>query len=970
MPNILVVDDSRTVRNMVSHMLTKTGAAITIARDGAEGLEAAATGSFDLIITDVKMPRMNGYQLCSKVNKEITTPPIPVLIMSADVDEHHVENGFLAGAWGHIPKHNLKNELIPRVREILRRRRIARDWRFLIAEPSQKIRTHLRAELPAMGIRAATAGCGETTIQALKHHHPDFIFLDVAIPDMKIEHLCRTIRDMPGMEHIPIALMSWSSQSEALQSILEGYSAAHLQKPFSTAQLILMAERLLMDNRTRLASENLAMRQEFKTIYTSMAEMVQTLENRDAFTRGHSEKVAELSAAIGRQLGLSLGELERLTLAARLHDIGKVGIRDSLLLKPEELSTEEMEAIRRHPEAGARLLEPLARLDDVIPAVRQHHERFDGKGYPAGLKGNAINLMARIIAVGDAYQAMVSERPYRKAKKPHEALQTMREALGTQFCPTCGRAFLEYMEQSRRAEASPTTSETMPRSAARRRQAPIVGKTIVLAENNSLMRKSIAQELKGRGAAKVVPLSSGTEVWEELNKNLPDIFICEWELPGLNLREIMEKMAWSESLSATATMIMTRGEDRSLLNEIISFQPSCILKKPFALDELCTHMERILIKREKIPDEQKDLGSQGLISDVPTLMKKLHSNMAVEVMDFSTEITDRYRYYFCRFFTSYSLPVPVREVQEAYDDFRQNIINRHMTHCQAKIKELENKLDSGAPGIKGIIATSVTCAMNMLGEMMDEAVYHFRDRLLDCLEDQASKYSDPKEVAWVVDEYKVDITLRVNNRTEAIMTILNENLEAYQDIIGNGYKHYVHSLMDAFGRGLFEPVDATYPITTDIRGTATKQRCFPRELCRPVLSTLRDFIVGKKKYDVANEKILNSVRKYFGHKFGFDRGQLEEYYTHPKVRQYLVSHILNCLKIMSSDLKLENFMRMVNERARQAKISPEIRFEEAQWRMLSSAWRKFVGRNLGDHQKESKAVKEILEGSIQAESTQ
>ena len=146
---------------------------------------------------------------------------------------------------------------------------------------------------------------------------------------------------------------------------------------------------------------------------SSITSLIQALEARDVYTRGHSEAVAEIAVGMGRVMGFEDDELESLEIAARLHDLGKIGIPDSVLLKPGKLTVKEYEVIKTHPTIGAGILEPIPSMAPLIPAVMSHHERMDGKGYPQGLKGKDIPLWARIIAVGDIYHALTSNRPYR-----------------------------------------------------------------------------------------------------------------------------------------------------------------------------------------------------------------------------------------------------------------------------------------------------------------------------------------------------------------------------------------------------------------------------------------------------------------------------------------------------------------------------------------------------------------------------
>jgi len=184
-----------------------------------------------------------------------------------------------------------------------------------------------------------------------------------------------------------------------------------------------------------------------KTFYQTIRALAQVIEARDSYTRGHSERVSQYARRIGEAMGLSRKELQVLEQASLLHDIGKIGVRDAVLHKTGALDDEEREAIERHPTIGDDILHPVAFLREALVAVRHHHEHWDGSGYPAGLSGEAIPLIARIVAVADAYDAMTSTRPYRRALSDSEALAEICRLSGVQFDPVVVRAFRTVMEQ-------------------------------------------------------------------------------------------------------------------------------------------------------------------------------------------------------------------------------------------------------------------------------------------------------------------------------------------------------------------------------------------------------------------------------------------------------------------------------------------------------------------------------------------
>jgi putative nucleotidyltransferase with HDIG domain len=179
------------------------------------------------------------------------------------------------------------------------------------------------------------------------------------------------------------------------------------------------------------------------------------LDARDRYTAGHSERVAEYAAEIARVLGVTGEELESIRRAARLHDIGKIGIRDSILFNRGELSYPDAKEMQRHPRIGAELLATLGYLETTLPLIAHHHEHFDGTGYPDGISGERIPLGARIIAVADAFDAMTTDRPYQRALSPENARRVLRERSGSQFDPRVVEAFLDLHESWKHRRAVP-----------------------------------------------------------------------------------------------------------------------------------------------------------------------------------------------------------------------------------------------------------------------------------------------------------------------------------------------------------------------------------------------------------------------------------------------------------------------------------------------------------------------------------
>jgi len=225
-------------------------------------------------------------------------------------------------------------------------------------------------------------------------------------------------------------------------------SASKLREAAETIQTqnvsLEQANRLLMERST-----------------AAMESLSATVDARDSYTAGHSRRVQQLGLAIGRELGLSQAELDLLGHAALFHDIGKLAIPDAILLKPASLTEDEWALMQSHAEEGARIIDRLGFLGDAVPAIRHHHERFDGTGYPDRLEGEEIPLGARIIHVADALDSMLTTRIYRAARPASEALDELRRAAGSQFCPRCVSA----LERVLAVDSALTPSDRPPQAA-------------------------------------------------------------------------------------------------------------------------------------------------------------------------------------------------------------------------------------------------------------------------------------------------------------------------------------------------------------------------------------------------------------------------------------------------------------------------------------------------------------------------
>ncbi len=444
-PQVLIVDDSKTIRTVISSELKKHSIDVTEAVNGLEGLNLAREQHYDLVITDIIMPCMDGYQLCTEIKKNPKTQSTPVIILSSNDEDEQIEKGFEVGAAAYVTKNKARKDLIPYIKDILNRSKILRDKIVLVVDDSRYIINVVESGLSSAGFKVITARNGAEAFEIACEIAPHLILSDINMPEMDGIRLCEKVQNHPGLSHIPFVIMSSGTDRRTMRELLHKGAAAFLVKPFNIDQLVITAEKLLSDHFQMVLQQRELFKKERTLLMGSITSLVQALEARDSYTRGHSDTVSKISVNIAQKLSLNEFDCERIAFAARLHDLGKIGIRDDILLKKSALTEYEFSKIKEHPVLGADILNPIPSMEDIIPAVLHHHEKMNGKGYPHGLFGNEIPLWARIISIADVYDALTTDRPYKKAFTHQDTMQFIAEKSQDELCPECAKAFQEVM---------------------------------------------------------------------------------------------------------------------------------------------------------------------------------------------------------------------------------------------------------------------------------------------------------------------------------------------------------------------------------------------------------------------------------------------------------------------------------------------------------------------------------------------
>jgi len=442
---ILVVDDSSMMRKALKTILEPLKADIAEAPDGQVGLDLVSENRFDLIVTDVNMPNMNGVDFCRRLKSDPSTRAVPVVMVSSFDSDADIDKGFQVGAAAYISKKEAQSYLLDIINKILSKSTLHQGQTIMVVDDSRTILKIVEEGLEQAGFQVITAENGKNALGLLEVKRPDLILSDIDMPEMNGFAFCTAVHSNPDLASIPFVVMSSNSDRAHMKRMLQYGAEAYITKPFNIDQLVILVEKLLSDQFLLLLKEKERLDIEQNLMLASITSLVSALEARDSYTRGHSDSVATIVSGMATLTGANEEEIARITIGGKLHDIGKIGVRDSVLLKPGSLTDEEFTQIKQHPLVGAKILEPIPSLSDIVSVVLYHHERLDGKGYPHGLKGRKIPQSARMTAVADTYNALTSDRPYRKGMPKEKALQIIEEIKGTQLCPDCVDIFLKWI---------------------------------------------------------------------------------------------------------------------------------------------------------------------------------------------------------------------------------------------------------------------------------------------------------------------------------------------------------------------------------------------------------------------------------------------------------------------------------------------------------------------------------------------
>lgn len=479
-PKVLIVDDDISVRSVLSQIVQQSGCITEEAEDGEVALGKIAAGAYDAVFTDLMMPRLGGIDLVRRIRQ--MDPALPVVVLTGFPTMESGVSALREGATDFITKPFRLRDIKALLERLLGERKMRTadkggDGRAFLEAVNQKLYnkikhisllSHISESIEGIKENSALLDWVVETAQELTGAR------EIAVGFLEDGGWFSVRRsfDLPPNLRVPIAgtPMEQALRQRSCVQVSAGeispYGLRCLEGSLLTVPLMIGNEVIGFLNVSRkedrstftedeiqlvlTMAEKMVLKFENNALYESLYSnfidtlkaLVSTIEARDSYTKTHSERVTRYALEIAQTIGLSREESDAIRFACYLHDIGKIGVRDTVLLKPGSLNPEEFSDIRKHPAIGDNIVKSLAFMPLERDIIRHHHERWDGTGYPDRLRGMEIPLLARLVAVADTYDALTSTRPYRIRKTHEEAIEEIRAWSGRQFDPDMVEAFL------------------------------------------------------------------------------------------------------------------------------------------------------------------------------------------------------------------------------------------------------------------------------------------------------------------------------------------------------------------------------------------------------------------------------------------------------------------------------------------------------------------------------------------------
>lgn len=461
---ILIVEDDQNIRTFC-HRLLRLTYDVATAENGTAAVELLAQQPFDLVISDLQMPGMSGIELLEHIRQQ--HPDVDTIVLTAYATVDTARQALKLGALDYLSKPVEAENIERTVRTCLELRRIRQEKERLsdllfMYQFSQTIATSLDIETQV----------GQIVEFLWQRFAPETLALSMFFSDAEELRLLAARSDAGWDDHMPCDFLGLDCDDETLvaahmrmvggagtddEGLFAGVVLRTHDQPIGYLHMARRSEqppfdagerRLLEIFATQVAASldnarlYLALKDQNRQTIEALTEAI---EARDSYTYGHSRQVTRYAARLAEAIGLEPERIELMDYAGLLHDVGKIGIHDYVLLKPGPLSDDEFEIMKRHPRIGVKIIERVRGLRATLPIIESHHERVDGKGYPMGLRGEEIPIEARILAIADAFEAMTADRAYRPAMETEQALQILLNGRGTHWQADLVERFVEMI---------------------------------------------------------------------------------------------------------------------------------------------------------------------------------------------------------------------------------------------------------------------------------------------------------------------------------------------------------------------------------------------------------------------------------------------------------------------------------------------------------------------------------------------
>jgi len=489
------VDDEAQILTLCQEFLEEIGFQVEVAHNAFEAMEQFNPGKYQLVITDINMPEMSGVELMRWIKER--EPELPVIILSGYGTYTLMHEALRDGVSDFVDKpfslKDLEQSILRalEMRAVLAERERVRVMKRLIVSSERLAREMEEKSLLGFLLEClsteTSAGSisvmlpdesGGTDVLRIAHSKgiPDklkadaqetespiakAVFLErrpISVTDLRTDgRFGKPTHDRYGSYSFLSVPMVVSDRVAGVINLTDKAEGKVFTQADEEVATVLANQAAIALERSRLYGQLQAKIAEIESIFYGTVQAISNaIDAKSTWTKGHSERVTIYSGIIGRALQLSGTDMETLKLAALLHDVGKIGTYDTVLDKPSRLTSDEYELVKFHPVKGEEILRPIERLQHILPIIRHHHERFDGKGYPDGLNGKRIPYLARILTVADTFDSMTSKRPYRDTPGRERGIAELRRCSGTQFDPDIVEAFCLGLSYSSAESGSPS----------------------------------------------------------------------------------------------------------------------------------------------------------------------------------------------------------------------------------------------------------------------------------------------------------------------------------------------------------------------------------------------------------------------------------------------------------------------------------------------------------------------------------